>query len=124
MRAEDVSNVLEAQPGRAEIVEPGLLGKVKRGRIAFVLASAGIDQYGMLGRAHEKSLVGHDHAAADGIKHNGVEVSEVSAPDRWIIGREHFFWLSPRTVALDKAADGHVADLERFHRYLPSVCSW
>lgn len=49
----------------------------------------------------EKSLVGHDHAAADGIKHKGVEVSEVSAPDRWIIAREHFFWLSPRTVALE-----------------------
>src|SRR4029453_285173 len=46
---------------------------------------------------------------------NGVKISQVSAPDRGIIGREHIFWRSPRTVALDKAADGHVADLERFH---------
>ena len=120
-RRKDVSDFLEAQARRPEIVEPGLLGEIIWGRITFVLTSASIDQYGMLRRAHKESLVGNNYPAADGIEHNGIEFGEVASPDLRIIGREHIFWLAPRTVALNKAGDGHVADLERFHGNLPPV---
>src|SRR6204780_3675532 len=89
MRAEDVRDVLQAQARGVEIVEPGLLGKVVRGRIAFVLAGARIDQDDVPWRAHEERLVGDHHAAAGGIEHDGVEFGEMSTPNFWIVGREH-----------------------------------
>src|ERR1700689_4431514 len=55
MRAEDVGDVLQAQARGVEIVEPGLLGKVVRGRIAFILAGARIDQDGVPRRCTYRS---------------------------------------------------------------------
>ena len=74
MRAKDVGDVVDAQAGRVEIVEPGLLGEVVRVRIALVLTGARIDQDGVPRRAHEERLVGDHHAAARGIEHNEVEL--------------------------------------------------
>ena len=115
MRAEDVRDVLQAQAGRMEIVQPRLLGKVVRGRIAFVLAGAGVDQDGVPGRAREERLVGDHHAAARGIEDDRVKLRKMLAPDLWIIGREHHLRGTPRPVALDEARDGDLAELERFY---------
>jgi hypothetical protein len=116
-----VRDILQAQASGAEIVEPGLLGEVIGSRIALVLARAGVDQNRVPGRAHEERLVGDHHAAAHGIEHDGVEFSQAPAPYLGIIGREHDLGRAPRTVALNEAGDGDLADFERFHAGLPAL---
>src|SRR5580704_10547360 len=98
-----------------EIVEPGLLGKVVRGRIAFVLPGARVDQHIVPERADEERLVSDHHAAAGRIEDDWVKLRKMSAPDLGIIGREHSLGLPPGTVTLDEARDSDLTDLERFH---------
>ena len=108
--AEDVVDILEAQPLGGEAVQPGLLRKIHRRRVALVLAGAGIDQDGVLRRAHHEGLVGDDHPPGRRVEHHRVQRCQVLRPDRLVIGREHLGRPAPGAVALDDAGDADVAD--------------
>ena len=56
-------DVLKPEGGRAETIEPWLLGKIERRRIPLVLARAGIDEDCMPWRPHDKRLISDNHAA-------------------------------------------------------------
>ena len=113
--AEHVVDVAEAQAGGGKAVEPRLLGEVHRWRIALVLAGAGIDQDGVLGRAHHVGLVGNDHLARYRIENFRIKLGQMAFADRGVVSRKHFLRPPPRPVAFDDAGDGDVADRELFH---------
>src|SRR6202011_5250368 len=115
VRAEHVVDVLEAQAGGGEAVEPRLLWEVERRRITLVLAGAGVDQNGVLGRAHQEGLIGDHHAAGGPVEHLGVHGREMALADLGIVADEHVLRLPPRPVPFDEAGDGDVADGELFH---------
>ena len=80
--------------------------------MALVLAGAGVDQDRVLGRAHDKGLVGDVHPAGHGIEHHGVQFGEVPAANRRIVSREHVLRFPPWSVPFDDAGDGDVADFK------------
>ncbi len=113
--AEHVIDVFELQPFGMEAVEPRLLRKIHRRWIAFVLAGAGIDQDGVLRRAHDKGLVGDDHFPGCRIEYFLVQRSEMPLANLGIVGREHVLRLPPRSIALDDAGNSDVANRKFFH---------
>jgi len=115
MGAEHVIDVFEAQARGTETVEPRLFRKIHRRRIALVLTGAGVDQDGVLGRAHHIGLIGDDHLAGHRVEYFLVERREMAPADFGIVGREHLLRLPPRPVAFDDAGDGDVADGELSH---------
>ena len=115
MGAEHVVDGIERQAECMETVEPGLLRKIHRRRIALVLARAGVDQDGVLRRAHHEGPVGDDEHSGCGVEYDRVHLREMAVADHRIECRKHVLGLSPRAVALDDAVDRHVADLDFPH---------
>src|SRR5262249_38298282 len=122
MSAEYIIDVFKSQAGGTKSVEPGLLWKIKRRRMAFVLARARIDENGMLRGANDEGLIGDHHFSRRSIEHEGIEFGEMAAAKLGVIGGKHVLRLAPRSVALDDAGDGYVADAERLHLFSLPLC--
>src|SRR5262245_1295662 len=78
--AEYVVDILEPQPAGAETVQPGLLWKVHRWRVALVLPSTGIHQNGTLGGTHYEGLISDHHAPRGNIEYKWIELWDSRLP--------------------------------------------
>src|SRR3954452_16850186 len=101
MRAEDVIDLLQADAEREQLVAPAFLArKIERRRMALVLAGAGVDQDGVAGRAHHKSLIGDDHHAERGVEPLRLHLGQMMSEHRVVVSREEILRPPPRSLAL------------------------
>src|SRR5262249_30279013 len=76
---------------------------------------AGVEQDGVVGRAHDIGLIGDHQPSRNRVEHLRIELGEMPPSGLRVIGRKHLLGSPPWPVPLDDAGDGHVADLERAH---------
>src|SRR5215475_9387621 len=113
--AEYVVDILEPQPAGAETVQPGLLWKVHRWRVALVLPSTGIHQNGTLGGTHYEGLISDHHASRGNIEYEWIELCDMPPADFRVVRREHVLRTAPRSVPFNDAGNCDVPDLKRLH---------